>query len=129
MNTKILLAVVAMMFAASISLAESAVEEIEVGVLIQRVIAGEDFSGKEIIVSGVALNQTTSRDRVVGIGTSETYNSSGYLNFVSVYDTTVMIKEGKNVSVRVLIETSMATKLGGKSVVMIESAFVECVAC
>ncbi len=34
----------------------SAPEEIAIGALIQRVIAGEDFSGKEIIVSGVAAN-------------------------------------------------------------------------
>jgi len=109
--------------------ANSTPEEIEVGALIKRVIAGEDFSGKEIVVTGIALNQTTSGDRLVNIGTNETYKSRAYLNFVSVYDTSVTIKEGKYVSVRVQVETSMATKLGGKSTVLIESAFLECLSC
>ena len=109
--------------------AESSAAQIEVGALINRVIAGEDFSGKEIVVSGVALNKTSSADRLVNIGTNETYKSGAYLNFVSVYDVSVTINEGKYVSVRILIESSMATKMGKESVVLIESAFVECVSC
>jgi hypothetical protein len=129
MKIRSLLAIGVMIFAASMSLADSAIEEIDVGDLIERVIAGEDFSGKEIIVSGVALNQTTSGARLVNVGTSDTYNSSSYTNYVSVYDTTVMIKKGKNVSLRILVDTSMATKIGGKSFVVIESAFVKCIVC
>ena len=109
--------------------ANSAPEEIKVGALIERVIDGEDFSGKEIIVSGVALNQTTSGDRLVNIGTDETFRSGAYLNFLSVYDTSVTIKEGKYVSVRVQVESSMAANLGGKATVLIESAFLECLSC
>lgn len=129
MKKSISTALLCVMCAVSPLTANSAPEEVEVGALIKRVIAGEDFSGKEIVLKGVALNQTTTGDRLVNIGTNETYKLRAYLNFVSVYDTSAMIKEGKHVIVRVLIETSMATKLGGKSTVMIESAFMECVAC
>lgn len=129
MKSKISGVLMFMLIAAFSLTANATPEEIEVGALIKRVIDGEDFSGKEIIVSGVALNQTTSGDRLVNIGTNETYKSRAYLNFVSVYDTSVTIKEGKYVSVHVQVETSMATKLGGKSTVLIESAFLECLSC
>lgn len=129
MKTVMSLVLSGLILVTTISPAESKVEEVDVGNLINRVIAGEDFSGREIVISGVALNQTSSGDGLVNIGTNETYKSGAFLNFVSVYDTSVTIKEGKYVSVRVMIESSMATKMGGKSVVLIESAFVECIAC
>ncbi len=129
MKSKILAAYVIML---SVTLAlpvNSSPEQIEVGALIERVIGGEEFSGKEIVVSGIALTQTSSGNDLLNIGTNATYKSGAYLNFISVYDTSVAIKEGKYVSVRIQIETSMATKLGGKSVVLIESAFLECLSC
>ena len=105
-------------------------EQIDVGTLIDRVIAGEDFSGQELIVSGVALNQTTSGEgRVVNVGTRETYKSGSYLNFVSVYDTSVTIKEGAVVRLLVAVEMSRAANLGGESYVMIDTAFRECLSC
>ena len=104
-------------------------ERVDVGNLIDRVIAGEDFSDRDIIISGVALNQTTSADRLVNVGTRATYQSGAYLNFVSVYDTSVTINEGSNVQIRVLVETSMASTIGGKPTVIIETAFRECLSC
>ena len=129
MKSKILAAFVIVL---SVTLAlpvNSSPEQIEVGALIKRVIGGEEFSGKEIVVSGIALTQTSSGNDLLNIGTSATYKSGAYLNFISVYDTSAVIKEGKYVSVRIQIETSMATKMGGKSVVLIESAFLECLSC
>ena len=129
MKSKILAAFVIML---SVTLAlpvNSSPEQIEVGALIERVIGGEEFSGKEIVVGGIALTRTSSGNDLLNIGTSATYKSGAYLNFISVYDTSVAVKEGKYVLVRIQIETSMATKLGGKSVVLIESAFLECLSC
>jgi hypothetical protein len=108
---------------------KSVAEEIQVGALIDRVIAGEDFAGKKLIISGVALITTTTNERLVNLGTRKTHNSGAFENFVSVYDTDVLITQGKDVSVQVLIETSSAAKLGDRSFVMIESAFIGCVDC
>ncbi len=109
--------------------ANAETEQFDVGTLIDRVIAGEDFSGQELIISGVALNETTSADRLVNVGTRATYQSGAYLNFVSVYDTNVTINEGSNVQIRVLVETSIANTVGGKPTVIIETAFRECLSC
>ena len=109
--------------------ASAETEQVDVGTFIDRVIAGENFSNQEIVISGVALNQTTSADRLVNVGTRATYQSGAYLNFVSVYDTSVTIKEGDNVRIRVLVETSMASTIGGKPTVLIETAFRECISC
>lgn len=108
---------------------DAAPGEIEVGVLINRVIAGEDFVGEEVTITGIALNDTTANDRLVNIGTKATYDSSTYLNFVSVYDTSASIKKGKRVSMRVKVETASAHNLGQQQIVMIETAFLECVSC
>ena len=129
MKSKIMAVSILMLFAALSLPAKSSPEQIEVGALIKRVIGGEEFSGKEIVVSGIALTQTSSGNDLLNIGTNATYKSGAYLNFISVYDTSVAIKEGKYVSVRIQIESSMATKMGGKSVVLIESAFLECLSC
>jgi len=109
--------------------ADAETEQIDVGTLIDRVIAGEDFSNQEIVIIGVALNQTTSGDRLVNVGTRATYQSGAYSNLISVYDTSVKIEQGTNVKILVLVETSMAATLGGKSFVTIETAFRECVSC
>lgn len=104
-------------------------EEIIVGVLIERVIAGEDFSGQDIIVRGIALNETTSGGRLVNLGTMETFRSSAHENYVSIYDVGVVIKKGMNVRVLVHVEDSSAYVLGGKNIVLIETAYRNCVAC
>ena len=109
--------------------AHAETEQVDVGSLIDRVIAGEDFSNQEIIISGVALNQTTTGDRLVNVGTRATYQSGAYLNFVSVYDTSVTIKEGANVKIRVFVEISRASTIGGNPTVMIETAFRRCLSC
>ncbi len=109
--------------------ASAETEQVDVGTFIDRVIAGENFSNQEIVISGVALNQTTSADRLVNVGTRATYQSGAYLNFVSVYDTNVIIKEGAVVRVRVVVEMSRAVTSGGKSFVMIDTAFRECLSC
>lgn len=104
-------------------------DEIEVGAFIDRVIAGEDFADTEITVTGIALNQTTSQDHLVNIGTKETYQSGAYLNFVSVYDTSVTIEKGSHVTLRVSVETASAHNLGDQWAVLIETAFLECLSC
>ena len=104
-------------------------EEISVGILIERVIAGEDFSGQEIIVKGIALNETTSGDRLINLGTMETFRSSAYENFVSVYDVGVVIRKGAKVRIRIYVDESSAAVLGGKKFVVIETTYRDCVAC
>ena len=72
MKSKILAAFVIML---SVTLAlpvNSSPEQIEVGALIERVIGGEEFSGKEIVVSGIALTQTSSGNDLLNIGTNAT---------------------------------------------------------
>ena len=110
-------------------LGAAAVEQIEVGALIQRVIAGEDFSGKEVTVTGVSLNRTTTGMGLLNVGTPETYRSQYFENYVSVYDTPIILPEGKRVAIRISIESSIAAKIGGKSIVTIEAAFLECIKC
>ena len=104
-------------------------EEISVGILIERVIAGEDFSGQEIIVKGIALNETTSGDQLVNLGTMETFRSSAYENFVSVYDVGVVIRKGAKVRIRIYVDESSAAVLGGKNFVVIETTYRDCVSC
>ena len=98
-----------------------------IGDLIERVIDGEDFTGKEIDVRGVVLDQTDSG--LVSLGTRATYQSAGYLNFISVYETSMTLRKGSDVTLRIMVEMSRGSKVGDQSVVMFDSAFVKCLSC
>lgn len=104
-------------------------EEIDVGLLIERVISGEDFSGRELVITGVALNQSTPQDDLVTLATPDTYRSNVYDNFVSVYDTSVIIEKGAVVRVRVHVEQSFFVAVGAKRFVAIQTEFRECLSC
>ena len=86
-------------------------EEIYVGDLIDRVISGEDFAGRELVLTGISLDETSrDGDRLVKLGTFETYQSGAYSDFVSIYDASESIKEDFVMRVRVVIETSYALR-------------------
>lgn len=107
----------------------AAQDSLTVDALIDRVISGEDFTDRTLIVSGVALNASTATNSLLNLGSRETFESGRFLNFISVYDTSANIAEGQFVRIRVLVETSQATKVGGESVVAIETVFEKCISC
>ncbi len=103
-------------------------EEIYVGDLIERVISGEDFAGRELVLTGISLNETTrDGDRLVKLGTAETYQSGAYSDFVSIYDASESIEEAFVMRVRVVIDTSYALRADEKWSAVIEATFQECI--
>ncbi len=103
-------------------------EEIYVGDLIDRVISGEDFAGRELVLTGISLDETSrDGDRLVKLGTFETYQSGAYSDFVSIYDASESIKEDFVMRVRVVIETSYALREDEKWSAVIEATFRECI--
>ncbi len=103
-------------------------EEIYVGDLIDRVISGEDFAGRELVLTGISLDETSrDGDRLVKLGTFETYESGAYSDFVSIYDASESIKEDFVMRVRVVIETSYALREDEKWSAVIEATFRECI--
>ena len=103
-------------------------EEIYVGDLIERVISGEDFAGRELVLTGISLNETTrDGDRLVKLGTAETYQSGAYSDFVSIYDASESIEEALVIRVRVVIDTSYALRADEKWSAVIEATFQECI--
>ena len=103
--------------------------EIDVGAMIDSVISGTDFGDQELVISGIALNQTGNGTSILNLGTMATYKSGAYKNFVSVYDITSRVSEGLPVRVRVIVEMSSAAKLGEDYFVTIETVFRECLTC
>ena len=96
--------------------------ELDCGELIRRVIEGEDFSGRVVKLTGVALGKISQG--LVNVGTAETYSSGYFLNFVSVYEVPGTVAEGIEVEYRVFVEKSSAQKLpDGQDAVQIDSAF------
>jgi len=103
-------------------------EEIYVGDLIERVISGEDFAGRELVLTGITLNETSrDGDRLVKLGTAETYQSGAYSDFVSIYDASESIEEAFVMRVRVVIDTSYALRADEKWSAVIEATFQECI--
>ncbi len=97
---------------------------LDCGELISRVAAGEDFSGRSLVISGVALNATLSG--LVNMGTHETYRSGVFENFVSVYDVTRQVRAGAVVRFKVRVESSRAVKMPNAStLVSIDTAYLE----
>jgi hypothetical protein len=83
--------------------------DLNCGELISRVMAGEDFAGRELIISGTALNDTESG--LVNVGTHATYRSKSFDNFVSVYEVGEHVKAGSHVWFRVKVEESSAARM------------------
>lgn len=104
-------------------------EEIDVGDFINRVVQGEDFSGQQVLLTGVALGDVSSGDRLLNIGTLSTYSSGAYENYVSVYDTTPNIRKGSRVVMLIEVESSSGYELGGKGIVLIEAVYQSCQSC
>jgi len=109
--------------------AESAPRQYDVGALIDRVIAGEDFVGHEVTITGIALSSATSGDGLVNIGTVETYESDSYLSFVSVYGSNFSVEKGRRVTLNVKVERAFASELNGRWIVGIETVLLECLSC
>lgn len=100
------------------------VAELHCGDLIRRVLAGEQFENRQLVLTGVALNDV--QGGLVNVGTPETFRSGWFENFVSVYEVTDQVKAGSSVRMKVRVERSSAITLSrGKSTVLIETAFLE----
>jgi hypothetical protein len=103
-------------------------EEIYIGDLIDRVISGEDFAGRELVLTGITLNETSrDGDRLLKLGTAETYQSGAYSEFVSIYGASESIEEAFVMRVRVVIDTSYALREDEKWSAVIEATFQECI--
>lgn len=102
---------------------------VSAGDLISQVISGQNFSGTELRVSGVALSKTSAGSGLVNLGSQATYRSGVYENFVSVYDVPVNISQGSSVELLVTVEESSAVKLGERIFVTIETSFLRCIKC
>ena len=108
-----------------VTLADEYPGRIGVGQLIESVISGEDFVGKEFVISGIALSSTQFNNTgstgggVLHVGTKATYQSGVYTNFVSIYGVTSAIAEGDNVLIWVSVEESSATKIGSETYISI----------
>ena len=102
---------------------------IPVGELIKKVISGKNYAGKEITVSGIALNQTNSGSSLLNLATPKTFKSGVYKNFISIYGVQEKIGKGNTVVIRIKVEESISTKMGKEDIVLVESAFLECFSC
>ena len=102
---------------------------LDVETLIANIISGIDYSGQEIFLSGVALSASGPNEKLINLGSQQTYESGRKDNYVAVYDVGVNIAKGTAVTLKIHIEVSYAAKLGEETFVMIESTFLECVSC
>jgi len=98
------------------------VVEITADDLISRVIAGEDFAGQRLTISGVALSDV--QDGLVNVGTRADYDAESFDNFVSVYGVDATIREGEDVELTAVVESSSASDIGGQTFVLIEASAV-----
>lgn len=99
-------------------------QAIEADQLIQSVANGTDYVGKQIRISGVALNNTESG--LVNIGSADTYRSGVYTNYISVYEVDRLVTKGSRIRFRVLIEDQRAVKLqNGSTMVLIDSKMID----
>ena len=103
--------------------------EINVGTLIDRVIAGEDFAGQELVLSAVVLDGGSSGSGLLNLGTRETYRSGSFDNYVSVRASSRVLKKGTSARIRVKVKESSAYRIGGETFVIIETVFLECLEC
>ncbi|MGJ3247132.1 MAG: hypothetical protein ACFE0I_13810 [Elainellaceae cyanobacterium] len=87
-----------------------------------RVIAGEDFAGQQLTISGVALSDV--QDGLVNVGTRADYDAKSFDNFVSVYGVDAVIREGQDVELTAVVESSSASDIGGQTFVLIEASAV-----
>ncbi|WP_319408816.1 hypothetical protein [uncultured Desulfosarcina sp.] len=111
------------------SYAHADTQKIDVGTLIKRVIEGENFVGQELILSGVVLVGSSSGSGLINLGTQETYRSSTYVNFVSIYESTIALHDGTLALIRVEVEESSCNKIGDTNYVIIETVFRQCLSC
>ena len=102
---------------------------LDVETLIANVISGIDYSGQEIFLSGVALSASNPDQKLLNVGSRQTYQSGEYDNYVAVHDVAVNIAKGIPVTVKIRIEASYAAKMGEETFVMIEGRLLECVSC
>jgi len=97
-----------------------AVSTMQCGEFIRRVAAGEDFSGQEMNITGVALNDTESG--LVNVGARDAYKSKFPNNFISVYEVPRHVQAGAFVRFKVRVETSRA--ITTKGFVLIDTEYV-----
>lgn len=86
----------------------------------QAVIDGADYSGQELLLTGIALG--TTEDGLVNVGDRI---QPAYENFISVFDVPVRIVEGSRVTLRVLVEDCRVAVIRGKPFVLINTQFRE----
>lgn len=107
------------------------IRTVDVGTLISEVGRGGDFKGQQLIVSGFSLGGRSGRNHLVNLGTQETYRSRHHLNFISIYNVRkpVVVREGMPLTFRIQVEESTAVTINGKSIVLIDTVFKECMSC
>ena len=104
-------------------------QNLNVGSLIKMVIAGEDFVGQELIISGTVLSDVGIDSGLINLGTQDTYRSSSYVNFVSIYESKVALRKGTRVKIRVKVEKTSNNKINGTDHVIIDTVFLQCQSC
>lgn len=131
MNTKSICTMAVFLFVSGIFTPTwvSGADPMDVSSFIDRVIEGEDYSGQEVVIRGIALGEVSDGDRLVNIGTQATYNSGAYENFVSVYDVATDVREGNQITMRIKIDSTAGYELGGKNFVLIEATYKACTSC
>lgn len=86
--------------------------------LIRAVQDGADYSGRDLLLTGVALNSTANG--LVNVGTRL---RPSYDNFISVYEVPVPIREGDIVTLRVHVEASSVSTIRGTRFVLIDTRY------
>ena len=103
-------------------------EEIYAGDLIGRVIGGEDFEGREIILSGITFTET-SRERLSKIGAVEAFKSDDESSVVLIYESNAIFERGMIVRLNVIIDTAYVYLSQEKEAAFIEATYVSCDEC
>lgn len=80
-------------------------------------------------MSGIVLAGGSTGSGLINLGTQETYQSPAYVNFVSIYESTVALHEGTLVRIRVQVEESFSHKINGKDYVIIDTVYRQCMNC
>lgn len=103
-------------------------EEIYAGDLIGRVIDGEDFEGREILLSGITFTETT-REGLAKIGAVEAFKSDDESSVVFIYESNAIFEKNTVVRLNVIIDTAYPYSLEGKKAAFIEATYVSCDQC
>ncbi len=103
-------------------------EEIYARDLISRVIDGEDFEGREILLSGITFTETT-RERLTKIGAVEAFKSDDESSVIFIYESNAIFEKSMIVRLNVIIDTAYPYSSEGEKAAFIEATYVTCDEC